>query len=227
MAAQSGRSDTVTLTTSYLIVGGDVDSETIGGRMDLNESAQVGWTSMGVAKLVVDALMPLVLLVLGILINKRTKRLEQAIWASQKRTEWTQNLFNKTSAPLNQLYCCYNYVGNYTEISAPEIINIKRKLDREILGNKLLLGDTVLEKYDSLMKGCFEMSGGRGVHIKIKANKEMYKETETWVVDYDTLFVDSIARIRRADFNELYNSFMQAFFAKIGVSEREEATASK
>ena len=52
--------------------------------MDLNGSAQVGWTSMGVAKLAVDALMPLVLLVLGILINKRTKRLEQAIWGVTK-----------------------------------------------------------------------------------------------------------------------------------------------
>ncbi len=68
------------------------------------------------------------------------------------------------------------------------------------------------------------MSRGRGEYIRIKANKEMYRETKTWSVDHDTLFVDSTARIRRASFNELYNSFMQAFFAKIGVSESEEFT---
>jgi hypothetical protein len=113
--------------------------------MDLNAAGGSGWTSMGVAKLIIDATMPLVLLILGVLLNKRTKNLENAIWASQKRTEWMQNLFSKTSDPLNQLYCCYNYVGNYTEISPPEIINLKRLLDREILGNRLLLGDAVLK----------------------------------------------------------------------------------
>jgi hypothetical protein len=64
------------------------------------------------------------------------------------------------------------------------------------------------------------MSRGRGKHIRIKANKDMYKETEKWTADYDTLFVDGTERCRREDFNKLYSSFMETLFAKIGVSEK-------
>jgi hypothetical protein len=59
------------------------------------------------------------------------------------------------------------------------------------------------------------------------ANKEMYKETKTWNADHDSLFVDSIARIRRADFNKLYDSFMEALFTKIGVSDIVRAASSE
>lgn len=181
------------------------------------DNATGGWNSLEVAKLLVAMMVPLAIFVLGIGAARRAEKIQREVWRSQKRIEWRQTLFNNTIEDLNKLYCAFNYCGDWTEISPPQIIAVKRRLDRNILCYSRLLSSETRRNYDELMATCFETERGRGLSIRLRCNVDMYRCLGGWKAEYRILFVPADQRTRRTQFNERYDRFAEAFFINVGV----------
>ena len=175
------------------------------------------WTSLEVVKLLVQALLPIVVLCLGVMFDRRTKRLEQTIWQAQRGVEWKQKLFDQSISDLNLIYCCFNYVGDWKK-EPGAVIEAKRRLDSLLYGYQLLLQPRSLSGYEKLMDAAFETRRGKGLPIRLRANVDMFRnELTDWRSEYETMFVNSESRLKRSDFAVLYNAFMRCFFEDVGV----------
>ena len=78
---------------------------------------QPAWSSLEILKLVVGALTPLVLLFVGVWVNRIAKRVEAAQWANQKLVEKRIAIYDELAPILNDLYCYYKCVGNYKDFT--------------------------------------------------------------------------------------------------------------
>ena len=88
------------------------------------------WTWLEVAKLSAAALTPLLLFVLGVMVNRASRRVEDARWADRKVVEKRLDVYDELAPPLNDIYCFFAEVGHYREISPPDLIARKRAADR-------------------------------------------------------------------------------------------------
>jgi hypothetical protein len=115
------------------------------------------------------------------------------------------------------LYCAFNYIGDWHN-SPGEIIRVKRKLDTLLFSYRLLLNPKTLEAYNLLMAAAFETGRGRGQAVRLRANVEMYRaELSDWREEYAEMFVSSDKRLKRVEFNRLYDDFMVQFFDDVGL----------
>ena len=108
-------------------------------------------------------------------------------------------------------------MGDWREIGPSAVISLKRRLDREVKGYALLLGEETERAYDALMSISFEVERGRDQTLLIRANRDMYRTSSTWNDGDENLFVDPSKRCRRAEFNRAHDRFMQALFRTIGL----------
>jgi hypothetical protein len=175
------------------------------------------WTSLKIAKLLVQLVLPLVLFGLGVVFGRRAKAMEEIAWRGQKSIEWRQSLYERTIGEFNKLYCSFTYVGDWEERSAPDVIKIKRTLDRELASHRLLMSRSTWEAYTNLMNACFVTEGGRGQHIRLKANVAMYEELGNWESSSADMFVPEAYRTKRQEFCGYYDEFILRFYNDIGI----------
>jgi hypothetical protein len=119
------------------------------------------WNSLEVAKLAASLLTPLLLLALGIWVHRISKRFEATQWANQKVIEKRLSVYDELAPLLNKLLCLYTYVGDWKELTPPEIVQTKRDVDRIFYINEFLLTD-VVERYHEFIALCFDMHGTYG-----------------------------------------------------------------
>jgi hypothetical protein len=91
------------------------------------------WNSVQVVTLVVEALTPITVVVLGVLFTRASRRIEQVQWANQTVVTHRLGVFDKLAPGLNQLLCFATFVGGWKETSPTEAIGTKRKLDETML----------------------------------------------------------------------------------------------
>jgi hypothetical protein len=54
--------------------------------------------------------------------------------------------------------------------------------------------------------------------VRLRANVEMYRaELSDWREEYAEMFVSSDKRLKRVEFNRLYDDFMVQFFDDVGL----------
>ncbi len=99
------------------------------------------WNSVEIVTLVVDALTPITVVVLGVLFTRASRRIEQVQWANQTVVTHRLNVFDKLAPGLNQLLCFATFVGSWKEIDPRKAIAIKRDLDQTMYANKVLFSD--------------------------------------------------------------------------------------
>jgi hypothetical protein len=114
------------------------------------------WNSLEVAKLLVSALTPVAVVSLGLWVNRLSRRLEASQWANQAIVEWRMKIYDELASRLNDLLCYFTFVGNWKELTPPEIVNIKRVLDKRVYTVAPLFSDEFRNRYDALINSCFE-----------------------------------------------------------------------
>lgn len=150
-------------------------------------------TALEVAKLVVQALTPLVVGYLGWKLSKRLKDIEQAQWANRKLTEKRIQIYDEVSPLLNRLYCYYTYVGDWQKHSPAEILETKRVLDLKIYVNKYLLEPEVFKAYQEFIDLLFEHFTGMGQNAKLRTSFQdrTSSPTVTWQPAWASCFSSS------------------------------------
>src|SRR3954468_11754522 len=97
------------------------------------------WNSLEVVKLAASLLTPTLLLILGIWVNRIAKRFEATQWANQKVVAKPLAIDDELAPLLNKLLCFYTYVGDWKELTPPDIIQTKRTVDKVFYINQYIL----------------------------------------------------------------------------------------
>ena len=183
----------------------------------MNEPAPV-WNSLEIAKLVISALTPIIVLVIGLWINRSLKRLEHIQWTNQKITEKRIAIFEELAPQLNDLLCYFTFVGCWKDLSPPEVIKLKRKMDRIVHVNAPLFSKQFLNKYYNFINACYSTYSGWGHDAKLRTLSERRKAADdSWDVKWSECFADEDNCSDPKSVKLAYVELMSCFSVELGV----------
>ena len=96
--------------------------------------------------------MPIVVILLGFWVNQKTKRLEHLQWRSQKLVEKRLAVYDDLAPDLNDFLCYFTFVGLWKELRPPDVVALKRKVDRKIHSESVSDPEHIREAYQEVMK---------------------------------------------------------------------------
>jgi hypothetical protein len=114
---------------------------------------------------------PLVVLVLGYMLTRKQSRSEGLLNA---RFEY----YERVAPQLNTLMCYMTFIGDWSRYSPDDIIELKRRLDRQFYCALPLFSPPVGEAYRSFMNSCFQTFNAWGKEPLIVSSA--YRRREVW-----------------------------------------------
>ena len=180
--------------------------------------AQSPWNSLEAIKLIVSVLTPIILLLFGFWINRRIKRLESIQWANQKVTERRLRIFDELAPLLNDLLCYYTYIGLWKELTPPDVVSLKRKIDKIAYVNAPLFPAEFLTQFNNFMHKCYSTYAGWGEDAKLLSKFQRRKEAygSEWKSDWETCFAED-QETNPNSIRQAYCDFMAYFSQALGV----------
>jgi hypothetical protein len=174
--------------------------------------SKADWTSLEVAKLIVSALTPIIIAVFGIWVARITKRFEHHQWISQKIIERRIKVYDEIAPLLNDLVVYFTYVGHFKELTPPQIIESKRKLDRRVHISAAFFSEQFLPDYLSFINLCFKTYQGKGTNARIRMDPKDHREIagSIWKAEWDNLFCkESVDLVKPKEVRSAYQKLMK------------------
>jgi hypothetical protein len=179
------------------------------------------WSSLEIAKLSVAVLTPILLVGLGILVNRAGRRVEEAQWAGRKLVERRLELHQQMAPGLNDLLCFFTCRGHFREIEPPQAIKRKRELDKTFFTNEQLFSDEFRRRYRSFIEILFQHFTGFGSDAKLRTDRTLLKHErgagQPWNDDWGDLFVEPSDASSHDEVLAAYESLMRCFADDLGV----------
>ncbi len=121
------------------------------------------WNSLEKAKLAISILTPILVLVLGILINNSIK-------TSERSTSLRSEIYKTIGQDLNDIYSYLAFVGQWKELTPADITARKRAVDRAMYTYKPFFSKELFATYQAFMSEAFSPYGGAGVDARIRSD---------------------------------------------------------
>lgn len=175
------------------------------------------WNWLEVAKLVIGGLTPILLVTLGVYVQRITKRFENLLWRNQKLIEKRLAIYDDLAPLLNTVLCYFTYIGNWQEHSPPEIVSLKRTIDQKIHLAAPLFSKEFFVACTDFQHLCFEIYTGWGRHALLRSKYERRREAcgTTWNVEWNAIFGTDVSH--PDDVRAAYQRVMNVFAQDIGV----------
>lgn len=175
------------------------------------------WNSLEIAKLAVGLISALVFLYLGVRVNRAAVHFQTSQWINQKIIEKRLELFDKIAPLLNDLYCYYVRVGGWRAQTPPEIIEIKRNLDRLISVNAPLFSSEFRRIYDKYMELCFDMMAHGSDSARLRTLTEMRDTLPGWQPEWRALFAGPDTCPPPYEVLAAHEALMACFAQELGI----------
>jgi len=177
------------------------------------------WNSLEVAKLVCSVLTPAAIAIFGVYIHRVTKRFEDHQWRSQKLIEKRLTIYDDLAPLFNDLLCYFTYVGCWKELKPPDVVALKRKIDRKIYLAAPLFPKEFFQACQVLQGLCFSAYRGWGMDAQLRTNWGRRKDADTgWLEEWQTYCSDATEVTDPANVKAAYDRVMQVFADSIGVT---------
>jgi hypothetical protein len=139
---------------------------------------------------------PLVVLAIGYMLSRKQSRSEGLLSA---RFEYYEAL----APQLNTLMCYMTFIGDWSKHSPVEIVELKRRLDRQLYCALPLFSAPVGDAYRSFMNSCFKTFNAWGKEPLILTNayrrRQVWKAGTGWNPQWDDMFMKSDSEAIHAD----------------------------
>ena len=128
---------------------------------------------------------------------------------------------------LNKLYCAFNYVGDWRSMPPPDILNLKRELDRNFNIYSFLWSEQFTQAYERLINACFKTNRSPEMSAALRANLRRYRQAwgNKWQTSWEDMFVPEEQRLRRDEFDVLYTNLSIQLRKDVGLSVENHALA--
>ena len=142
------------------------------------------WNSLEIARLVVGALTPIMIFLLGLQVSEaaRQQSLDEAK-SAQLRSEQSAQfaklvdkrvaLWDKMAVPLNDIYAYMLQVGHWKELTEQDIVARKRLADAVVYANRPFFSDPFIDSYNEYMESVFATYGEVGQDARLRTNVEL------------------------------------------------------
>lgn len=181
------------------------------------------WNSLEIAKLFLEFLTPFTMLWLGYLVSKLTQGVQRAQWANQKVIEKRIAVFDEVAPMLNDIYCYFRFVGNWKELSPPDIIEHKRKLDKRLNVYSPLFSSQFMDEYNNFIHLCFTTFSGpthdATLRTPIEKGGDKRKKPfgRRWCADWDDLFAPEADHTDLEKIKKAYETLMALFADELAI----------
>lgn len=181
------------------------------------------WNSVQIVTQVVAGLTPITVVVLGVLFNKASRRIEQVQWGNQTVITHRLDIFAQLAPGLNQLLCFGTFVGGWKEINPRKAVEIKRKLDETMYANRVLFSDELFAAYQKFMSSLFLMFATTDADALVRAPISHAlgdRRKQAWWDDDDvwTKLFSVAAAIEIGEIQAAYEALSQQFRADLNVT---------
>ena len=105
----------------------------------------------------------------GVVFVIRLRSIDDALWQSRLIIYKRLEIYDQIAPDLNRIYCFRRLLGYWKEISPPDLIATKRRLDRAVNINRHLLSEEFYRAYLDFMGVTFRTFTGPGEDAKIRA----------------------------------------------------------
>jgi hypothetical protein len=175
------------------------------------------WNWLEVAKLIAGLLTPVVLATLGIYIHRINKKFEQLQWRGQKLIEKRLAIYDDLSPHFNDLLCYFTYVGCWKELNPPDVVALKRELDKKIYLASPLFSPLFFKACEKFQTLCFETYTGWGRDALLRTQFQRRKDARKadWTEEWEPCFSDSATDPQ--EIKKAYADLMRLFAEDIGV----------
>ena len=182
-------------------------------------SAQTVWTSLEVTKLIVSGLTPLVVVGLGFWINRRLKDFEHLQWASQKVVEKRIEVYEEVVPLLNDLLCYFTFLGCWKELTPPDVVGIKRKLDRTMHVNAPLFPPTIMDAYQEFIALCYQTYSGWGKDALLRTpfQHRMEAAGDEWDESWSEYYSDPLKHSEPDKIKAAYHTVVERMASELGI----------
>ncbi|HSZ32981.1 MAG TPA: hypothetical protein VK772_06705 [Puia sp.] len=126
------------------------------------------WNSLEIMKLVIGAVTPMLIAFFGLYLNKKLKKLEQIQWRNQKLIEKRLTIYDDLAPLLNDLYCYFNFIGNWKEVAPSDVVNMKRIIDKKVYLAAPLFSRPFFTECMVFINLCYETKFGMGQNAKLR-----------------------------------------------------------
>jgi hypothetical protein len=184
----------------------------------MNQTSPV-WNSLEIAKLLISAITPLIVLVAGLLVSRSLKQLEFRQWTNQKLTEKRIRVFEELAPQLNDLLCYFTFVGCWKELNPMDVVKMKRSMDRTVHVNQALFSPDFLKRYNEFIAMCYRAFSGWGQDAKLRTMSGRRKDAKggAWDSAWDSCFAEAHDCSDPRSVSEQYFSLMATFAKELGV----------
>jgi hypothetical protein len=149
------------------------------------------WNSLEVAKLAAAIATPLAVVLIGIFVNARVKRLEDAQWTHRTLIERRMKIYDDMATPLNDLLVFFRLFGHFRDVTPPDAVELKRTLDKTFQPNRSLFSEDFGGRYDRFIAACFDMYQAGGGAARLRASRSRQRvERGKWDGAWDRHFVN-------------------------------------
>lgn len=163
------------------------------------------WTSVELAKLAVSVLTPLLVLVLGIIINNSIK-------STERSTSLRSDIYRTIGGDLNDIYSYLAFVGGWKELTPADVIARKRAVDKAMYTYKPFFSKELFETYETFMREAFSPYGTPGTDARIRSdivtddgNRRIHT-VKGWEAGWDDRFTKSMNKKAQ---REAYDRFLE------------------
>lgn len=162
------------------------------------------WTSLEMAKLAVSILTPLLVLVLGIVINNSVKNAERS-------TGLRSEIYKSVGGDLNDIYSYLAFVGGWKELTPAEVIARKRAVDKAMYTYKPFFSKELFATYERFMHEAFTPYGDPGQDARIRSDVstedgDRRRHTRAWEPAWEDRFTKERNKVAQRD---AYDQFLE------------------
>src|SRR5262245_57166953 len=182
------------------------------------------WNSLEVVKLIIAGLTPLAVAILGWWISRQLKRLEQLQWANQKAVEKRLAVYSELAPVLNDLYCYFDFIGDWKMKEPVAALSVKRAADRLFYVNAALFSPSFRRAYVEFIDLCFipgplhEYDTTAKLKTALTIRREMFsKRGQAWDPEWNEYFAPAEAVSSRDAIVQGYRRMMDTFVRELGV----------
>lgn len=177
------------------------------------------WTDVVVA--IGSIVTPLTVVVVGLLISRAQSRNEQL---QALRIEFYRQLAPR----LNAIMTYVTMIGDWRDVSPPEVIRAKRELDVKFHVAAPLFSDKVGAAYSEFIGGCFATFGDWGTDARIRSSpfqrrRVWRRRGQKWDRGWDALFTlagtDEVRAEDQLAHRQRYDRLLNAIVAELQVTK--------
>ncbi len=162
------------------------------------------WDSLEIAKLLASLVTPVLVLILGILINNSIK-------SGDRATAWRSEIYKTVGGDLNDIYAYLAFIGAWKEMTPLDIIAKKRAVDKAMYVYGPFFSEELFRTYQTFMEEAFAPYQGPGLDARIRSaietgdgNRRVHGRE--WRAEWEDAFTKERNKSLQ---KEAYNQFLE------------------